>query len=337
MIDRIVSFALSQKFMVIVAMVCLSVWGVFSFRALPIDAYPDLAPPQVQIVTQWPGHAAEEVERQITIPLEVEMNGIPKLDALRSISLYGLSSITMNFEYDTDPYFARAQAFERIPAASMPEGVAPDMSPLFSPSGLIYRYVLQSPDRSAQELKILQDWVLERKYRSIQGVADLSGLGGTTMQYQVQIDPRRLAAYGVTVQQLSHQRAASTASAGGGFYSQGSQFYYVRGLGLVKNLEDIGNIVVATHNGTPIYVKDVGKVVIDHAPRLGQFGYMDQNDAVEGVILMRTGEQAQVVLKRVQEMTKNLNANVLPPDVKILPYYDRTSLIQETTETVERN
>src|SRR5512140_1778833 len=190
MINRLVSFALSQRFIVIVAMLCLSVWGILSFQKLPIDAYPDLAPPQVQIVTQWPGHAAEEVERQITIPLEVEMNGIPKLDALRSISLYGLSSITMNFEYDTDPYFARAQAFERIPAAAMPAGVAPDMSPLFSPSGLLYRYVLQSPDRSAQELKILQDWVLERKYRSIQGVADLSGLGGTTMQYQVQLDPR---------------------------------------------------------------------------------------------------------------------------------------------------
>src|SRR5215471_14376647 len=180
MIDRIVSFALSQRLIVIVAMLCLAVWGVTSFQRLPIDAYPDLAPPRAQIVTQWPGHAAEEVERQITIPLETEMNGIPKLDVLRSISLYGLSSITMNFAYDTDPYFARAQAFERIPNAGVPEGVTPEMSPLFSPSGLIYRYVLQSPDRSAQELKILQDWVLSRKYRSIQGVADDSGLGGET-------------------------------------------------------------------------------------------------------------------------------------------------------------
>ncbi len=337
MIDRIVSFALTQRFLVVAAVVCLSIWGVLSFRSLPIDAYPDLAPPQVQIVTQWPGHAAEEVERQITIPLEVEMNGIPKLDALRSISLYGLSSITMNFEYDTDPYFARAQAFERIPSATMPDGVTPDMSPLFSPSGLIYRYVLQSPDRSAQELKTLQDWVLERRYRGIQGVADLSGLGGTTMQYQVQLDPRRLLSHGVTVPQISQQLAANNANAGGGFYSQGSQFYYVRGLGQVRNLEDIGNIVVATHNGIPTYVKDVGTVVIGHAPRLGQFGYMDQNDAVEGVILMRTGEQAQVVLKKVEAMTDMLNKSVLPPDVTIVPYYDRTSLIQETTETVENN
>ena len=163
MIKRIVSFSLSQPFIVVIAMIGLAAWGVVSFQNLPIDAYPDLAPPRVQIVSQWPGHAAEEVERQITIPLETEMNGIPKLETLRSISLYGLSSVTMNFDFDTDPYFARAQAFERIPNAEVPDGVTPGMSPLFSPSGLIYRYVLQSPDRSAQALKSLDDWVLEWK------------------------------------------------------------------------------------------------------------------------------------------------------------------------------
>jgi len=337
MIDRLVSFALAQRFIVVIAMLCLSVWGVVSFSNLPIDAYPDLAPPRVQIVSQWPGHAAEEVERQITIPLEVEMNGIPKIEALRSISLYGLSSVTMNFEYDTDPYFARAQAFERMANASVPEGVSPGMSPLFSPSGLIYRYVLQSPDRSAQDLKIIQDWVLDRKYRSIQGVADLAGLGGTTMQYQVLLDPARLFAYGVTVQQVSEQLAGNNANAGGGFYSQGGQFFYVRGLGLVKDLADIGNIVVATHDGIPVYVKDIATVAIGHAPRLGQFGFMRQPDAVEGVVLMRVGEQAQNVLKKVAAMTESLNRTVLPPDVKIVPYYDRTELIHETTRTVEKN
>src|SRR5512140_1863384 len=264
MIDRFVSFALSQRFIVLIALLALAIWGIVSFTRLPIDAYPDLAPPRVQIVSQWPGHAAEEVERQITIPLEVEMNGIPKIDALRSISLYGLSSITMNFQYDTDPYFAREQVFERIPNAEVPDGVQPQMSALFSPSGLIYRYVLQSPDRSAQDLKIINDWVLDRKYRSIQGVADLSGLGGTTMQYQVQLDPRRLFAHGVTVPQITQQLGANNANAGGGFYSQGSQFYYVRGLGQVRSLEDIGNIVVATHNGIPTYIKDVGTVALDH-------------------------------------------------------------------------
>jgi cobalt-zinc-cadmium resistance protein CzcA len=337
MISRIVSFALSQRFIVVVSMIALSIWGITSFRNLPIDAYPDLAPPRVQIVSQWPGHAAEEVERLITIPLEVEMNGIPKLDALRSISMYGLSSVTMNFQFDTDPYFARQQAFERTPNAEVPEGVSPQMSPLFSPSGLIYRYVLQSPDRSAQDLKILQDWVLSRKYRSIPGVADLSGLGGTTMQYQVLLDPNKLFAYGLSVPQVSAQLEANNANAGGGFYAQGGQFYYVRGLGLLRNTDDIGNIVVATHDGIPVYVKDIAQVEIGHAPRLGQFGYMRQNDAVEGVILMRVGEQAQVVLKKVQAMTDTLNKSVLPPDVKIVPYYDRTDLIQETTRTVEKN
>jgi cobalt-zinc-cadmium resistance protein CzcA len=337
MIDRIVSFALSQRFIVVVAMICLAIWGAVSFKNLPIDAYPDLAPPRVQIVTQWPGHAAEEVERLITIPLEVEMNGIPKLDTLRSISLYGLSSVTMNFQFDTDPYFARQQAFERIPDAELPDGVSAGMSPLFSPSGLIYRYVLRSPDRSAQDLKTLEDWVLERKYRAIQGVADDSGLGGTTMQYQVQIDPNRLASYGVSVSQVMAQLGANNANAGGGFYSQGGQFYYVRGIGLVKSLEDIGNIVVSTHNGIPVLIKDVGTVTLGHAPRLGQFGFMHDDDAVEGVILMRVGEQAQVILKKVEALTANLNQHFLPPDVKIFPYYDRTQLIQETTRTVERN
>jgi heavy metal efflux system protein len=337
MINRLVSFALSQQFIVVVAMTCLAIWGVVSFNNLPIDAYPDLAPPRVQIVSQWPGHAAEEVERLITIPLEVEMNGIPKLETLRSISLYGLSSITMNFLYDTDPYFAREQAFERIADAQMPTGVTPGMSPLFSPSGLIYRYVLQSPDRSAQDLKIIEDWVLERRYRAIQGVADDSSLGGETMQYQVQIDPNRLMSYGVTVPQIVQQLSNNNSNAGGGFYSQGGQFYYVRGLGLVKSLEDIGNIVIASHAGIPVSVKDIGTVAIGQAPRLGQFGYMRQKDAVEGVILMRVGEQAQVILKKVEELTATLNRSVLPPDVKIVPYYDRTELIAETTKTVERN
>src|SRR5579872_2912269 len=337
MIERLVSFALSQRFIVLVLMLGLSIWGVVSFERLPIDAYPDLSPPRVQVVTQWPGHAAEEVERLITIPLEVEMNGIPNLDALRSISLYGLSSISMNFTFGTDPYFAREQAFERIPNAQMPSGVTPGLQALFSPSGLIYRYVLQSPDLSAQDLKIINDWVLTRKYRSIQGVADMANLGGTTMQYQVQIDPNKLFAYGVTVPQISAQLGSNNANAGGGFYSQGGQFYYVRGLGLVKSLADIGNIVVATHNGIPVYVKDVAQVAIDHAPRLGQFGYMRQNDAVEGVVLMRTGEQAQEVLKKVETMTDTLNRTVLPADVKIVPYYDRTDLVHETTRTVEAN
>src|SRR6202166_2627809 len=336
MISRIVSFALSQRFVILMAAAAVIVWGVIAFQRLPIDAYPDLSPPHVEIITQWPGHAAEEIERLISIPLEVEMNGIPKIEALRSISLYGLSALEMNFQYDIDPYFAREQAFERMADATRPNGVTPGVSPLFSPSGLIYRYVLVSPDRTPQELKTIENWVLERRYRAVPGVADDSGLGGTTMQYQVLLNPYRLFSLGVTVPQVFQQLGSNNSNAGGGFYSQGGQFYYIRGLGLVKTTEDIGNVVVSTNSGIPTYVRDLGKVEIGYAPRLGQFGFMNQDDAVEGVILMRVGEQAQVVLKQVQRMTKELNDHVLPPDVKILPYYDRSDLIEETTQTVER-
>jgi cobalt-zinc-cadmium resistance protein CzcA len=337
MIANLVSFALRQRFLIVIASLALMIWGVLSFQRLPIDAYPDLSPPHVVIITQWPGHAAEEVERLVTIPIEIEMNGIPQLDSLRSNSLYGLSSVQMNFEYGANPYFVREQAFERVGNASLPSGLSPSLSPLFSPSGLIYRYVLQSTDRSPQDLKILETWVLERHYRSIQGVADDSGFGGTTMQYQVLLDPTKLFAYGINVPQVVQQLGNNNANAGGGFYSQGGQFYYIRGLGLVRDLEDIGNIVLQQKGGIPIYVKDIAKAQFGYAPRLGQFGYMKQDEAVEGVILMRVGEQAQVILRRVEAMTREMNERVLPPDVKVVPYYDRQSLIEETTKTVKDN
>src|SRR5271167_3431768 len=212
MIAKLVSFALRQRFLIVIASLMLMVWGAISFRNLPIDAYPDLSPPHVEIITQWPGHAAEEVERLVSIPIEIEMNGIPRLDSLRSISLYGLSSVQMNFEYKTDPYFVREQAFERVGNATMPSGVTPSLSPLYSPSGLIYRYVLQSPDRTPQELKVIENWVLERHYRSIQGVADDSGFGGTDMQYQVLLDPNKLFKYGISVPQISQQLSINNAN-----------------------------------------------------------------------------------------------------------------------------
>jgi cobalt-zinc-cadmium resistance protein CzcA len=272
MISRIVSFALSQRFLIVIAALMLMVWGGVAYQKLPIDAYPDLSPPHVEIVTQWPGHAAEEVERLVTIPIEIEMNGIPKLDSLRSVSLYGLSSVDMNFDYAADPYFVREQSFERIGNASLPMGLAPSISPLFSASGLIYRYVLQSPDRSPQELKNIEDWVLERNYRAIPGVADDSGFGGTTMQYQVLLDPNKLFSHGLTVAQVVSQLSSNNSNAGGGFYSQGGQFYYIRGLGLIKDTADIGNIVLSAKNGIPLYVKDIAQVTVGFAPRLGHFG-----------------------------------------------------------------
>ena len=341
MIHRVVQIALRQRFLVLMLVFLLIIAGTVSFQRMPVDAYPDLAPPMVEIITQWPGHAAEEVERLITLPLEVEMSGAPQMVVMRSISLYGLSDIRLTFEDSTDNYFARQVIFQRIGDAELPAGVTPGMAPLFSPSGLVYRYVLESADRSPQELKTLEDWVVERAYRSVPGVADDSGLGGTVMQYQVLLDPARLFGYHLTVPQVIQALSANNANAGGGFYSQGGQFYYVRGLGLVQNSGDIGNIVVTSNKGTPVRIRDVGEVTIGHAPRLGEFGFQthdsNHDDAVEGVILMRRDEQAQVVLKAVEKETEKLNSSILPRDVKIRPFYDRSDLVRLTTDTVEDN
>ncbi len=336
-IHKIVRASISEPLLVLLFALTLGGVGIWSFSRLPVDAYPDLSPPLVRLVTQWPGHAAEEVEREITVPIEVEMNGIPNVKFIRSISLYGLSAITLSFEDATDPYFARQRVFERIAGASLPDGVAPEVAPLVSPSGLVYRYVLESPDRPAMELKVINDWVLSRQYKSVPGVADLSSLGGETMEYHVVLDPIRVAGAGLSVTEVTETLGNNNANAGGGFYSQGGQFYYVRGLGRVATLEDIGNTVVAVRNGTPVLIKDIGYVEIGHAPRLGQFGFQHVDDAVEGIVLMRTGEQAQTVLKRVQAKTKELNERILPKDVKIRPFYDRSDLVELTTHTVEDN
>jgi heavy metal efflux system protein len=341
MINKVVQMALRQRFLVLMLVVLLIIAGTVSFMHMPVDAYPDLAPPMVEIITQWPGHAAEEVERLITLPLEVEFSGAPKMEVMRSISLYGLSDIRLTFNEGTDNYFARQVIFERIGDAELPSGVTPSMAPLFSPSGLVYRYVLESPDRSPQELKTVEDWVVERAYRAVPGVADDSGLGGTVMQYQVLLDPGRLYGYHMTVQQVVQALSNNNSNAGGGFYSQGGQFYYVRGIGLVKTSDDIANIIVASNKGTPIRIRDVGEVTIGHAPRLGQFGFQthhsNNDDAVEGIILMRRYEQTQDVLKAVEKKTDELNSSVLPKDVKIRPYYDRSDLVKLTTDTVEGN
>ncbi len=335
--NRLVASSLGQRFIVVLLTLVLIGAGVWSLKRLPMDAYPDLSPPMVEIVTQWPGHAAEEVERLITVPIERGMNGIPRTATIRSISLYGLSDVTLTFDDGTDNYFARQRVFNRLPGVSLPNGVSPSVSPLSAPSGLIYRYVLQSPDRSPMELKTFEAWTVEPQYRSVRGVADDSGFGGGTMQYQVLLDPERISAIGMSVPQVEAALAANNGNAGGGFYSQGGQFYYVRGMGRLHTLADIGNVVLAVHDGTPVLLKDVGRVKIGIAPRLGEFGYEKQNDAVEGVILMRTGEKTQNVLKRVEAKTKELNDHVLPKDVKIHPFYDLSDLIAQTTQVVERN
>jgi cobalt-zinc-cadmium resistance protein CzcA len=341
MIHRIVHFALRQRFLVLMLTALMVIAGAWSFRQMPVDAYPDLSPPMVELVTQWPGHAAEEVERLTTLPLELAMNGTPHLQVMRSISLYGLSDVRLTFDEGVDPYFARQLVFQRLSDATLPQGVIPSMSPLFSPSGLVYRYVIESPDRTPQELHTIEDWIIERAYRSVPGVADDSGFGGPTMEYHVLLDPVRLYNFHIPVVQVVNALQANNANTGGGFYTQGGQFYYVRGLGLVKSTEDIGEIVVASNNGAPVRVKDIGRVEIGHAPRLGIFGFQDKNknndDAVEGVILMRRGEQTQNVLQGVEHKTEEINKTLLPRDVRIRPFYDRSDLVKVTTRTVEDN
>jgi heavy metal efflux system protein len=336
-INRIIVSSLRQRFPVTLMTIVLIGAGSRSLNRLPVDAYPDLSPPMVEVITQWPGQAAEEVERLITVPTERAMNGLPRLSTSRSISLYGLSDVILTFQNGTDDYFARQQVFNRVGEVTLPSGVTPSLSPLSPPSGLIYRYVLESPDRSPMELKTFEDWTIEPQFRSVPGVADDSGFGGGTMQYQVLLDPAKVASVGLSVQQVESALTANNGNAGGGFYSQGGQFYYVRGLGRLKTLEDIGNVVVAMHDGTPILVKDVGRIAVGIAPRLGEFGYQDLNDAVEGVILLRTGEKTQDVLKGVEAKTRELNSNVLPKDVKIVPFYDRSDLVDLTKDVVERN
>ena len=335
--NRLVASSLAQPLLVILMMLVLIGAGVRSLQRLPVDAYPDLSPPIVEIITQWPGHTAEEVERLITVPVEIGMNGIPKTDNVRSISLYGLSDVIITFNEGAGDDYTRQQVFNLLPGVSLPSGVTPTVSPLSSPSGLIYRYVLQSPDRSPMELKTLEAWTIEPQYKSVPGVADDSGFGGGTMQYQVLLDPVKVAGAGLSLQQVQASLSANNSNSGGGFYSQGGQFYYVRGQGRIETLEDIGNVVLAVHNGTPILIKDVGRVAIGIAPRLGEFGYEKQDDAVEGVILLRTGEKAQDVLKQVQAKTKELNEQILPKDVKVVPFYDRSDLIALTTKVVEDN
>src|SRR5260221_185801 len=341
MIHRIVHFALRQRFLVLMVTVLMVIVGAWSFRQMPVDAYPDLSPPMVELIAQWPGQAAEEVERLATLQLELAMNGTPHLQVMRSISLNGLSDVRLTFEEGVDPYFARQLVFQRLSDATLPQGVIASMSPLFSPSGLVYRYVIESPDRTPQELHTYEDWIISLAYRGVPCVADDSGFGGPTMEYHVLLDPIRLYNFHVPVVQVVNALQANNANTRAGFYSQGGQFYYVRGLGLVKSTEDIGEIVVASNNGAPVRIKDIGHVEIGHAPRLGIFGFQDKtknnDDAVEGVILMRRGEQTQNVLEGVERKTEEINKNILPRDVRIRPYYDRINRVRVTTGTVEAN
>jgi cobalt-zinc-cadmium resistance protein CzcA len=348
MIKWLVDFSLRNKYMVLCVGVLLLVWGAFSFHTLPVEAYPDVANNWVQVITQWPGRAAEEVEQQVTVPIEVQMNGIAHLASLRSVSVFGLSTVTMIFDDDSNDLTNRQQVLERLSQVNLPASVNPQLGPDYSPVGQIYWYTLAStnPKYDLMQLKSLQDWVLEKEFKSVPGVVDVSSFGGLTREYQVQVDPNKLVDYGLTIGQVEQALAANNTNAGGSFIEQGSQEINVRAIGLMASAEDIGATVVKTQNGTPVRVRDVAVVMQAPKIRLGQIGkaihreagqVIDADDVVEGIVLLRKGEEAGATLRAIHAKVKELNDHVLPPGVKIVPFLDRSDLLHYTTHTVLRN
>jgi heavy metal efflux system protein len=336
MINRLIAFALEQRLVVLAFTVILVAWGIVAFLRLPIEAYPELADVNVQVITLFPGHAAEEVEKFVTIPIENELNGTPRLTAIRSTSIFGLSVVTTVFEDGTDDYFARAQVLERLQTAELPPGVDPNLGPLSGSIGEILRYTLKSNTMDLVDLKALQDWFLERRFRQVPGVVDVVSWGGGLKQYQVLLDPAKLKQYGLSFKQVADALGASNANAGGSYLTQGDYAYMVRGIGLLRSLADIENVVITAHDGTPVRIKDIGRAAIGHAIRLGILGRDNDPDLVQGIILMRKGENASAVLDRVKAKLAQLRA-LLPSGVSLQPYYDRSHLVETTVHTVEHN
>jgi cobalt-zinc-cadmium resistance protein CzcA len=348
MIRALVDAALNRRFLLLVLGVTLFIWGAISFHNLPVEAYPDVANNSVQVITQWEGRAAEEVEQQITIPIEVQMNGIPHLEHLRSASLAGLSSVTMIFDDQSNSDWNRQKVLERLSLVTLPNNLQPVIGPNFSPVGQIYWYSLRStnPKYDLMALKSLEDWVLEKQFKSVPNVADVSSFGGTTKEYKVRLDPGRLVAYGLTLQQVEQQLANNNTNAGGSFIQAGSQQINVRAVGLFRSAQDIEQTAIKTQNGTPVFIKDLG--VVEEAPktRLGRIGkaihrsdgkIVDDDDVVEGVVLLRKGAEAEATLNAIHAKVQDLNDHILPPGVKIIPFLDRSNLVEYTTHTVLHN
>jgi cobalt-zinc-cadmium resistance protein CzcA len=341
-IRAVVSYALHRRVIVLALLAIFAAFGVLAFLRLPVEAYPDVTNVQVQIITLFPGHAAEEVERLVTIPVENEMNGIPKRASMRSISIFGLSTVTIVFEDDADRAYVRSQAFERLQSVTLPQGAQANLSPDSTPVGEIYRYTVTGPPGfSPLELKSLEDWVVERKLRTVSGVVDVVGFGGPTKQYQVNVDPLKLKSYALTLAQVFDALSKGNRNAGGAYIEHGAEMYVVRGLGLVQSLDDIGEIAVATRAGTPIRIRDVATVGVGPRIRLGRVGKTvskdDEDDVVQGIVLLRKGENALEVLERVRAKVDEIGRTALPPGVRIVPHYDRTALIDRTLHTVRKN
>lgn len=336
MIRRLVRFALRQRLLVLGATVLLVIIGIRALGDLPIEAFPDVEDIHVQIISQWPGHAAEEIERSVTLPIERQMNGTPHLANLRSTSMFGLSVVTLTFDEETTDNFARQQTLERLQNVSVPAGVAPSLGSLSNSTGEIYRYTVNGK-LPLTELKALEDWVVEPAMRTVPGVADVVSFGGQVKEYQVDVNPARLAGYGLVLPQVEQAVAAANVNAGGGYIAHGYEKQVVRGIGLFASLDDIARVVVATRNGAPIRVSDVGTVHVGGAPREGIVAKDTSDDVVEGIVLMRKGENALTVLDGVRAKTQDVNATLLPPGVHIAPFYDRATLVHHTVRTVQEN
>jgi cobalt-zinc-cadmium resistance protein CzcA len=348
MIRSLIDYALNQRFLVTAAAVLLLIWGAISFHNLPVEAYPDVANNYVQVITQWPGRAAEEVEQQVTIPIEIVMNGIPHLDHLRSFSVFGLSSVMLIFDDQSLNDSNRQKALERLSQLTLPGNLQPQIGSDYSPVGQIYWYTLRStnPTYDLMELKSLEDWVLEKQFKSVPNVVDVVSFGGTTREYQVRIDPDKLIAYGLNLGQVEQQLANNNVNAGGSFVEAGLQQINVRSLGLVSTVDDIRKTVVKTQAGTPVRISDIATVQQGPKIRLGQIGkairhddgkIIDNPDTVEGIVLLRKGADSDSTLDAIHEKVHELNEHILPPGVKIVPFLDRSNLVHYTTHTVLHN
>lgn len=348
MIRYLIDFALRNRILVLSVAFVLFVWGIISFHNLPIEAYPDVADTYAEVITQWPGHAAEEVEQQVTVPLEVILNGVAHMTHLRSTSLAGLSVITIIYDDQTSTFNARQEVLDRLQLASLPSGVNPGLGPDYSPTGQIMFYTLQStnPKYDVMELKALNDWYVVNQLKSVPNVVDVNRFGGPTREYQVQIDPGKLVSYGLSLGQVEQALAANNTNAGGGFIERGEQALNVRAVGLMQTTDDIAATVVKVQNGTPVRVRDLAVVVQAPKVRLGQLGktirhedgtVINDDDVVEGIVLLRKGAEADATLDALHEKIAQLNEHQLPAGVKLVPHLDRSDLVRYTTHTVLRN
>jgi len=348
MIRKLIDFSLENRFFVLTAALLLFGWGAISFHQLPVEAYPDVANNYVEIITQWPGISAEQIEQQVTIPLEIAMNGIPGVVHLRSFSLFGLSDLKLVFDDDTENAWNRERVLERLSQVTLPTGVAPQMGTDWSPVGQIYFFTLRNtnPAYDVMELKSIEDWVVEKNFKSVPNVVDVASFGGPTREYQVRVDPNKLVSYGLSIGQVEQQLTYNNANAGGSFIEAGMQQVNIREVGLVRDVHDIENTVLLTKNGTPLRVKDIAAVAQGPKIRLGQFArairrddgkIIDNDDVVSGIVLLRKGADAEPVLRRIHEKVEELNTQILPAGVKVVPFIDRSDLMRFTTGTVLRN